>query len=183
VSWVFGHPFSLWDYEYSVSLGTSSNQSKSVTCQLGFASLAPTSSASAGLAPTLLRHWTSNQTQQSKIERLFRISETVRAGMSVVGAELVMLLLCDLYDRNDRIPMSALQRQSCPGTLKGSMSVQGLADTLEGEASFVYPFTFGRAKEMVVQAGHDVKLCLTQGLLGHKLKFFTVFKILQPEEQ
>jgi len=96
--------------------------------------------------------------------------------MSVVGAELVMLLLCDLYDRNDRIPMSALQRQSCPGTLKGFMSVQGLCETLEAELAFVYPHTFCRAKEMAVQAGQDVKLCLMCGLRVQEIRFFPALK-------
>ncbi|XDV11255.1 hypothetical protein PO909_000239 [Leuciscus waleckii] len=157
-------------------MGTSSNQSKSLTCQLGFAALAPTSSASAGLVPPPLRHWTSNETQQSRIECLFKFSDAVNAGMSVVGAELVMLLLCDLYDRNDRIPIAALQNSICLGTLKGSMSIQGLSETLEGEASFVYPHTFSRAKDMVSQAGHDVKSCLMTGLRGHCLRYFPALK-------
>lgn len=123
-----------------------------------------------------LNNWTVNETQQNRILRLFRFSESVSAGMGVVGAELVMLLLCDLFDRNDRIPMSSLQKSSCPGTLKGFMSVQGLCETLEGEASFVYPHTFCRAREMVAQAGHDVKLVLECGIRGHKLWFFPALK-------
>lgn len=107
------------------------------TCLCGFAAFAPASSASAGLSPPPLEQWTSNETQQNRIKRLlvFRFSDSVSAGMSVIGAELVMVLLCDLFDRNDRIPISSLQKSSCPGTLKGFMSVQGLCETLESEAA------------------------------------------------
>lgn len=172
----FGHPFSTRDFKYSVSLGTSSTNVKSLTCFRGFAAFAPASSASAGISPPPLIHWTSNDKQQERITRVFRFSDSVTAGLSVVGAELVMVLLCDLYDRNDRIPVLSLQQPRCPGTLKGFMSVQGLCETLATEAAFVYPHTFCRAKQIVAEAGQDVLSCLKAGFEECKLHYFPALR-------
>lgn len=112
-----------------------------------------------------------------RICRLFPLSDSVHAGPSVIGEQLILVVLGDLYNRNEKLPLAALKGSRVPGTLKGSMTIQCLCEKLCEKAAFRYQHTFSRARDMVKKAGHDVTKCQMVGMLEQKLRFFPAFKM------
>lgn len=49
-----------------------------------------------------------------RMERIFLLSDLVFAGAKVMGEELVKILLADLYQRTDHLPIQALKGPECP---------------------------------------------------------------------
>ncbi|CAM4512747.1 unnamed protein product [Leuciscus chuanchicus] len=97
------------------------------------------------------------------------------AGPQVVGEDLVRILLSDLYERNDHIPMDSWKGPDCPiGRLTDCRTVGELAREVCERKGFGYPHTFGRAVEMVTSKSLDPVCCLEFGL--SKLKFFPHIK-------
>ncbi|MEQ2166835.1 hypothetical protein GOODEAATRI_032375, partial [Goodea atripinnis] len=172
----FGHPLSPVDERFSVSLGTNTVHPKSLTHTRGFIGLAPHSAASAGEVPPPLDHWTRNQFQKERIQRIFPLCQTLEASPAITGFALLKLLLCDIYRRNTDIPWPALTSDVPPGRLAGAQKVEDLCEDLSKKKSFPAPLTFGRACAMLVQAGRDVKECLVQGFMSEKLRFFPAIK-------
>lgn len=149
---------------------------KSLSKQRGFLGLAPHSSVSAGETPPPLHHWTRDELQTMRMERVFPLCQTLDAAPCVTGAALVTVLLCDLYKRNTNIPMAALKSNHPPGRLIGAWPLETLSEDLADKDSFPVPNTFVRARTLVMQAGKDVKECIFQGFLEAKIHFFPAFK-------
>lgn len=177
----YGHPLSTGDYSISVSLGTNTVNPKSLTHTRGFIGLAPHTSASAGDEPPPLHHWTRDDLQRMRIERIFPLCQTLDATPAVIGSVLLKLLLCDIYRRNTQIPILALSADKPPGRLAGSQKLEVLCENLSIQKSFPAPLTFGRARLILVRAGIDVKSCLMQGFREENLKFFPSFLFRNPK--
>ncbi|CAL8283106.1 unnamed protein product [Lota lota] len=175
---VYGHPLSTLDYQLSASLGTCSVNPKSLTHYRGFLGLAPYNSASVGEDPPPLHSWTNDDILKTNIKRVFPLTETFGAAPSLVGAALITVLLEDLYKANFFVPFAGLRSSIVTDgwCMKGSMTIEGLAEQLATQNAFPYPKTFGRARQMAHNAGHDVSRCLLLGIIDHKLKFFPAIK-------
>ncbi|XP_029281300.1 uncharacterized protein LOC115003588 [Cottoperca gobio] len=172
----YGHPLCHTDYQLTVSLGTSSTNPNSLTNERGFLGLAPYNSASVGETSPPLRHWTRDDLQVTRIERLFPLSNTLEAEPPVIGAALVFVLLGDLYKRNDRLSIPMLQGPQCPGTLKGHVTLEKFCQELATRDAFPPPCTFRRTRELITRAGKDVKTCLESGFIEHNIRFFADVK-------
>lgn len=109
---------------WKTSLGTSFNNTNSVTFRCGFAGLAFANSASAGMSTLPLCNWTNNDVQKTRICRVFPLSDSVHTGLSVVGEQPILVLLGNLYNCNEKLPRAALKGSRVPGILKGSMTIQ-----------------------------------------------------------
>ncbi|KAL0150375.1 hypothetical protein M9458_054192, partial [Cirrhinus mrigala] len=110
----FGRPLCLSSRQYSASLGVSASHPDSQTRMRGFLGLGPVGSASVGESPPPLDTWIRDDLQKLRVERIFPLSDLVYAGAKVVGEELVKILLGDLYQRNDRLPIQELKGPERP---------------------------------------------------------------------
>ncbi|MEQ2200054.1 hypothetical protein XENOCAPTIV_021200 [Xenoophorus captivus] len=126
--------------------------------------------------PPPLKHWTKDSLQEERIARLFPLTSCLQAEAPVVGAQLIMVLLKDLYRRNERIPMANLKGTQPPQFLKGHVSIQQLSQNLESHESFPNPFTFGRAKKLIKDNGKDAVACLEAGFKELKIRYFPELK-------
>ena len=139
---LYGHPLSLLDNVLSASLGTSTNNTRSLTYERGFIGLAPHNSASCEESPPPLHHWTRDELQKVRIQRLWPLCQALQAGPAVLGVALIKVLLGDLYKRNVQLPWSVLKATDPPGRLTGALTVQQLAKDLATKDSFPVPNTF-----------------------------------------
>ncbi|XP_025760147.1 uncharacterized protein LOC112844734 [Oreochromis niloticus] len=146
---LYGHPLSNMDRQYSAALGTSSLHEFSATNMRGFMGLGAATGAAIDDCPPPLAHWTRDTLQMKRIERLFALTLTLECEPSVLGPELVKLLLKDLFRRNDGIFISELQGEKCPENLKGHINLASLTENLATRDSFPTPFTFARARKLV----------------------------------
>ncbi|MEQ2163628.1 hypothetical protein GOODEAATRI_032232, partial [Goodea atripinnis] len=172
----YGHPLSMVDVPYTTALGTSSLYEFSLTHTRGFMALGPHNAAAVEEGPPPLKHWTKDSLQEERIARLFPLTSCLQAEAPVVGAQLIMVLLKDLYRRNERIPMANLKGTQPPQFLKGHVSIQQLSQNLESHESFPNPFTFGRAKKLIKDNGKDVVACLEAGFKELKIRYFPELK-------
>lgn len=172
----YGHPLSTTDGQLSTSLGTSSVNPNSVTHRRGFIGLAPHNSAGAGEVPPPLLHWTRDELQVTRIERVFLLTDVLGPQPSVVGLVLVQVLLGDLFQRNDRIPLTQMQESSPSHTLKGAVTMEVFVEDLATKDAFPVPNTFKRARQLVAGAGHDVSQCLLARFQELKLQYFPAIK-------
>lgn len=169
---LYGHPLNPVDMAYSASLGTSSLHKFSLTHYRGFMALDNHNSVSVPNQPPPLGHWTKDAQQAERIKRLFPLTCMYDCQPVVIGPELVMVLVKDLYRRNDRIPLAEMQGEQCPGTLKGHINLSTLTQHLSSRQSFPLPFTFGRARTLLAIEGKDVLHCLRAGFCELKIKYF-----------
>lgn len=109
---LYGHPLSNMDRQYSAALGTSSLHEFSATNMRGFMGLGAATGAAIEDCPPPLAHWIRDTLQMKRIERLFALTLTLKCKPSVLGPELVKLLLKDLFRRNDGIFISELQGEN-----------------------------------------------------------------------
>ncbi|MGL5591361.1 MAG: hypothetical protein ACRDCF_01340 [Mycoplasmoidaceae bacterium] len=167
----YGKPYHRPSKAFSVSLGTSATDPNSLTKQRGFLGLSPVGSASVGESPPPLDTWFKDPIQQTRVLRIFPLTDALQADPSVIGESLVQVLLKDLHERNDRIPTHALKEATPPmfGKLVGCRTVTDFSRDLAERNAFKYPHTFGRAIQLVRAAGHDVQRCLELGLSQLKL--------------
>ncbi len=169
----FGRTFSPRSRPYSVSLGTSTTNKNSISKVRGFLGLAPVRSSSVGQSPPPLSMWLSDNVQRLRVARVFTFSESLHAVPAVVGDALVLLLLCDLHERNDRINLASLKTTDPPtfmAKLVGCRSTSELSNELIARKGFQYPLTFARALQLMLAHGHDPAECLRLGL--QSLKWF-----------
>lgn len=61
--------------------------------------------------------------------------------------------------------------------MKGSMTMEGLAEQLASRDSFHHPMTSGRARVLVKAAECDVSKCLFLGMLELKINFSPCHKV------
>ncbi|KAF4115350.1 hypothetical protein G5714_002839 [Onychostoma macrolepis] len=80
----------------------------------GFLGLAPIGSATVGESPPLLETWLKDDLQKAGVQSIFPLTDSLLAGPQVVGEELTKILLCDLYQRNDRLAVEYLKGPDCP---------------------------------------------------------------------
>ncbi|XP_047665816.1 uncharacterized protein LOC125140694 [Tachysurus fulvidraco] len=161
----FGKTMSYSSKQFSVSLGTNSTHVDSLTKQRGFIGLAPVGSASVGDSPPPITTWIHDPVQQLRIERIFPFTESLQAGPSVVGDSLVLVLLGDMYEKNEELPLQTLKTTlPAGGKLLCARSVADFSKELAEKKAFRYPHTFGRAIEMAQSEGHDVQHCLQLAL-------------------
>ncbi|CAK6984859.1 uncharacterized protein LOC120555326 [Scomber scombrus] len=172
----YGRPLSPLDFQLSVSLGTNTVSDKSLTNQRGFLGLAPHSNATSEETTPPLHHWTRDELQKMRIERIFPLCQVLDAAPSVTGAALIRVLLGDLYKRNTELPLSSLCGDSPPGRLIGALSLEEFCKDLATKDSFPAPNTFARARILVEKAGKDVNSCLLQGFVEEKFTFFPAMK-------
>lgn len=135
----YGQPLSPTDLKYSVSLGTNSTNSFSLTFERGFLGLVPFSSAVSEVEPPPLHHWTRDSLQISRIKRVFPLTEVLEAAPVITGEELLKVLLCDIYKRNEGIPLAGLCGSSPPGILKGALTLDSFVQELATRDSFLCP--------------------------------------------
>ncbi|CAI5689619.1 unnamed protein product [Oreochromis niloticus] len=173
---LYGHPLSNMDRQYSAALGTSSLHEFSATNMRGFMGLGAATGAAIDDCPPPLAHWTRDTLQMKRIERLFALTLTLECEPSVLGPELVKLLLKDLFRRNDGIFISELQGEKCPENLKGHINLASLTENLATRDSFPTPFTFARARKLVEGEGKNVQECLRAGFLELKIRWFPDIK-------
>ncbi len=115
----------------------------------------------------------SDNVQCLRLARVFTFSESLHAVPAVVGDALVLLLLCDLQERNDRINLVSLKTTDPPtfmAKLVGCRSTSELSNELVDRKGFQYPLTFARALQLMLAHGHDPAECLRLGL--QSLKWF-----------
>ena len=165
-----GHPFLRSDRFYSASLGTCTNSTRSISHARGFLGLAPFNSAAAGDDPPPLNVWTTSHQLKSRVERLFNLSD--------LGAQMLMLILGDLYKASSFVPLSTLQDENPPEgyRLFGGCTNDELCHKLATVYVFSFPHVFARAKHIVSQAGKDVKACLLLGLKELNIKLFPLMR-------
>lgn len=173
---LYGHPLSNMDRQYSAALGTSSLHEFSATNMRGFMGLGAATGAAIDDCPHPLAHWTRDTLQMKRIERLFALTLTLECEPSVLGPELVKLLLKDLFRRNDGIFISELQGEKCPENLKGHINLAALTENLPTRDSFPTPFTFARARKLVEGEGKNIQECLRAGFLELKIRWFPDIK-------
>lgn len=180
----FGHPLSVFDRPYSASLGTCSVNPRSVTHRRGFLGLAPTNSAAVGENPLPIKTWSGNQQLALRVARLFPLTDMLEAPPCIIGAEMVRLVLRDLYNTSS-VPFYALQGEKLPlgFSLTGSITLESLAEQLGKVYNFSFPHTFNEGKRIVGEAGHDVVECLKMGLVELKLKFFPLLRTKDRSER
>lgn len=144
-----------------------------VTHRRGFLGLAPTNSAAVGENPPPLKTWSGNQQLAIRETRLFPLTGMLEAPPCIIGAEMVRLVLRDLYNTSS-VPFYALQGEKLPTGLglTGSITMESLAEQLGRVYNFTFPHTFNEGKRIVSEAGHDVVECLKLGLIELKLNFF-----------
>lgn len=94
---IYGHSLSPLDYQLSQILGTSAIREKSLTHSRGFLGLDYLNAATSEVSCPPLANWTKDKRNVFRIQRLLHLSETMGAVPSVVGEQLWLILLSDLY--------------------------------------------------------------------------------------
>ena len=92
-----GQPRCQLDSKYSVALGCSSVNVNSLTRTLGFLALPPPTSASAGLSPPPIHFCAARSGTRDMVLRAWRVVDSVRAQDHVLGADVVEVLVGDLF--------------------------------------------------------------------------------------
>lgn len=144
------------DIVYSSALGTSSRHEFSATHIRGFMALGPATGAAIDNTPPPLSHWTKDNLQVLQVQRLFSLTCNMECEPPVLGPSLVLLLLQNIFCRNEKIPLAELQATKCPETLKGHINLSSLVENLATRESFTNPFTFSRARKLIEESGKDV---------------------------
>ncbi|KAL7400427.1 hypothetical protein ABVT39_012215 [Epinephelus coioides] len=100
-------------------------------------------------------------------------SSASAANDSVLGREVVRVLLKDVYDHNERLPIAKLQGTETKIRAKDSMEYSALAQKVVDNVSFFrYPKVFRRVNDLLVQKGRDTKKVLALGLASMGLCYF-----------
>lgn len=164
----FGRSISPSSRPYSVSLGVCSLHPDSISTSRRFIGLAPVSSASVGEDPPPLDTWFKDKVQQQRVRRLFPFTEVLMAEPPVIGEQLVLILLKDIFQKD--VVIDFFKGPQLPeGNLVDCRSVEELSKELVTRKGFGYPMTFARALEMLRFRGGDDIECLQAGL--SKIKF------------
>lgn len=167
----YGRPVCSATRRFSAAMGVSSTNANSLTRWRGFLGLAPIGSASVGESPPPLEIWFRDEVQKARVSRVFPLTDCLQAGSDVIGEALIKVLLGDLYERNEFLPVETWRGPDPPlGKLVDCRSISELCKDLLERKGFGYPHTFKRAAELVVSAGRDVELCLQ--LAFSSFKFF-----------
>lgn len=171
----YGHPLSLHDRQLTIVLGTSATMDKSLTKVRGFLGLEKWNAATPEVCCPPLANWTKEVCNVLRIKRIFCLCESLGAAASVVGEQLWLVLLGDLYrEPLENIPVAELKAEQPPFFSKvvGANQSDKFMEMLVEKQAFPFPWTFDHAKRLVTQAGLDPLLCLQLGLQEMKLRWF-----------
>lgn len=168
------------DREYSGLLGTCSLNPESKTYKRGALALGYYGAAAANEDSPEIIIWSPSREVKKRIERLFRISDYMQAEPTVIGREMVLVLIDDLYcphDLNRERTMQALQSDEFP---RGCMiveykSIQEYAlELVKHSQHFKYPKVFRRMIELVEEGrrGERASSLLEAGFRALGLKRF-----------
>lgn len=126
------------------------------------------------MVPPPLANWTAVRTQQERVKRLFLLSDSLKSNDAVLGREMVMVLLRDIYNRNYDLPLEKLQGKGTDKvTPTDSLEFEELSKkVVEHKAYFRYPCVFPRAVELIEGERRDPVKCLLAGFNCLMLKFF-----------
>lgn len=140
-----GQPRCDTSRQYSISLGTQ-----------GFFGLALHSSASAGLVPPPLWHFIREMKQQNRVGRMFLFSDSLSAAPAVIGRELVLILIKDVYRRNLDVPVEELKDKAKPLMVVDSIEYMAFTKSVADDMGhFKFPCVLQRAHAMVTHLGKD----------------------------
>ena len=167
------------DELYCTNLGVSVANERSSTYQRGLLCLDPCNSAVVSETPPPLHHWLKSEEQQRRVNRIFRFSDCLEASDSVVGRNVLLVLLGDLYDGHELF-LHSLQGDDPPvgGRCVGTVTADQLAVELSKTSRFKYPFTYYRASEMLASSEKSLIVVVKCGLLELKLSYFPALKFV-----
>ncbi|KAK7884033.1 hypothetical protein WMY93_027156 [Mugilogobius chulae] len=175
-----GQPRTPAHGQFSVALGTSSTNARSLTRTRGILGLAPHTSASMGLSPPPLTIWTTNEIQQKRATQLFDLAGSLSANDAIIGRHMIHALLTDVgYGADEEDTLEALSK-ALPLTKarpKNSLEYPELVDTIVSHHTYArFPQVFRRAYDMVSEAGRDPALALLESLRSLALKFLPLLR-------
>lgn len=194
---------SYTDSILSRNLGPGNGQrDRSLSFQFGFMCLeCSTECALDERSPPPLHHWTNSKLQTERIKRLFSFGDFLSCNDTILGTRAVLLLIEDIKnnrEEKDSIPSLThdLRQETVPSWASCivSISAEQLCNDLSRRDLFPFPFTFGRALELMRGEGRNIGNILLAGLnhlhmnyfpyyrirYGFKWTNFQVFKILYP---
>ncbi|XP_071353431.1 uncharacterized protein [Trachinotus anak] len=179
----WGHPLSSQDNIYAINLGVATHNERSVTWQRGFLALVPANSAASENEPPPLHHWTSKVLQTTRIHRLFGFADLLDSSYTVLGLELLKIIVRDLYKSN-RAHLRMLAANTPPsGTCINIVSRDYLVSLLMQTSRFKYPATCQRAAAILAEKGLPLKDVMEAGLQASGIKYFPAFKTTDTTQQ
>ncbi|KAL1268905.1 hypothetical protein QQF64_031194 [Cirrhinus molitorella] len=110
----YGKPYSPQSVQFAVSLGTNSKNPNSLTKCRGFLGLSPVGSARVGEDPPPIETWISDPLQRMRVRRIFPLTDALDACPAIIAQALINVLLCNLHERNDRIPVESYKQSAPP---------------------------------------------------------------------
>lgn len=175
----WGQPLVKRDEIYCTNLGPGVSNERSLTFRRGLLCLDQCNSAVSSPCPPPLYHWVKSEEQRRRVERLFGFSDCFEAGDMVVGRNLLLIVLRDLYDGHE-LYLHALTGDEPPagGRCIGAVTADQLATELSKASRFKYPFTYHRAAEMLESEGRSLLAVVLQGVLELKLTYFPALKFV-----
>lgn len=158
---------------------------RSVTFEYGFLCLESSSDCALDeSSPPPLHHWTTLKSQIERIQRLFSFGDFLSCNDIILGTRVVLLLIEDIkYSRDEShmIPSLThdLRQASVPSWASCilSVSAEQLCKDLSRADIFHFPFTFGRALEMMKGEKKDIANILLAGLNHLNVKYFPCYRI------
>lgn len=158
---------------------------RSLTFEFGFLCLESSSDCALDeKSSPPLHHWTTSQSQIDRIQRLFSFGDFLSCSDVILGTRLVLLLIEDIKynrDEKDRIQslLHDLRQTNVPSWASCivSVSAEQLGKDLSRTDSFPFPFTFGRALEMLKAENKDVAHLLLLGLNHLNFTYFPGYRI------
>lgn len=179
----WGHTLSLRDNIYAINLGVATDNERSLTWQRGFLGLVPANSAASENEPPPLHHWTSKVWQATRVYRLFGFADLLDSSYTVLGLELLKIIVRDLYKSN-RAHLRMLAANTPPsGTCINIVSSDYLVSLLMQTSRFKYPATYQRAAAILAEKGLPLKDVMEAGLQASGIKYFPAFKATDTTQQ
>lgn len=96
--------------------------------------------------------------------------------LCVLGTALVRQLICNIYRRNEEIPLTNMQSPQPSVSLKSTLSQDNMESLLQCKA-LRFPHTFDRARKLA-KAARYVLDCLKQGLVVLKTWYFPLVNFM-----
>lgn len=177
---------SYTDSILSRNLGPGNGQrDRSLSFQFGFICLeCSTECALDERSPPPLHHWTNSKLQAERIKRLFLFGDFLFCNDTILGTRAVLLLIEDIKhnrEENDSIPSLThdLRQETVPpwSSCIVSISAEQLCNDLSKRDLFQFPFTFGRALELMNGEGKDIANVLLAGLNHLHINYFPCYRI------
>ncbi|CAM4685443.1 unnamed protein product [Leuciscus chuanchicus] len=176
----WGRTGSMHDSILAVNLGPALDNERSLTWQRGIMGLAPFNSAAVDMAPPPLLYWSKNDLQTTRIQRLFGFADSFEAANTVIGTELLRLILCDL-GQTTQVSVMNLANVSPPAECKctGTISREQLLEELVEKINrFTFPSTARRAAQLLEEHGKPLRDILRSALAYTSIQYFPAMKVI-----